>query len=105
MHHEHIALICVQTRDDERTERFIVFSSALPLADWRRLPQSMPSDVTCTGLISDAEVRSELATSGLSAEDIDARVSRARAFKTTTTSDTLMEDSLNAIRRWLPRQP
>src|SRR5437870_3910417 len=105
MHHEHIGVMCVQTRDDERTERFVVFSSALPLADWRRWPQSMPSDVTCTGLISDAEVRSELVTSGLSAEEIDGRISRARAFKTTTTSDTLMEDWVNAIRRSLPRQP
>jgi hypothetical protein len=105
MHHEHIAVICVQTRDDERTERFVVFSSALPLADGRQWPQSMPSDVTCTGLISDAEVRSELATSGLSAEDVDARVSRARVFKATTTSDTLMKERVNAIRRSLPRQP
>ena len=104
MLHQHIAVICVQNRDDERTDRFVVFSSALPVADWRQWPQSMPHDVTCTTLIGEAQVRSELATGGLSAEEIDARVSRARAFKTTTTSDTLFDDWVNAISRLLPRQ-
>ena len=103
MHDEHIAVICVQTRDDERTERFVVFLSALPVADWRQWPQSIPTGVKCTTLIGEAQVRLELATSGLSAEEIDARVSRARAFKTTTTSDILFDDWVNAISRSLPR--
>lgn len=105
MQHEHIAVICVQMRNDDRTERFVVFSSALPLDDRRRWPQRMPTDVACTGLIGEDEVRSELAASGLSAEGIDARVSRARVFKTTTTSPTLLEDWVNAVRRSLPRRP
>jgi hypothetical protein len=105
MQQEHIAVICVQTRNDERTERFVVFSSALPLDDRRRWPQRMPTDVACTGLISEDEVRSELAARGLSAEGIDARVGRSRAFKTTTTSATLMEDWVNAVRRSLPQGP
>ena len=105
MLHEHIAVICVQTGDDERTERFVVFSSALPLADSRRWPQSMPGDVTCTALIGDADVRSELAAAGLPAEGIEARVSQSRAFKTTMTSHSLAEDWVKAIRRSLPRQP
>jgi hypothetical protein len=101
MLHKHVSVICVQARDDERTERFVVFSSELPPREWRTWPQSAHSSMTCIGLIRDEEVRAELASSGLSAEEIDAHVTRARAFKTTTTSETLSQDWVNAIRRTL----
>jgi 7-keto-8-aminopelargonate synthetase-like enzyme len=83
MQHEHIAVICVQTRNDERTERFVVFSSALPLDDRRGWPEGMPTDMACTGLISEDEVRSELAARGLSAEGIDARAMKRPSVYTT----------------------
>jgi hypothetical protein len=101
MLHKHVSVVCVQARDDERTERFGVFSSELPPRDWRTWPQSAHSRMTCIGLIRDEEVRAELASSGLSAEEIDAHVTRARAFKTTTTSETLSHNWVNAIRRTL----
>jgi hypothetical protein len=101
MLHKHVSLICVQARDDERTERFVLFTSALPPRDWRTWPESAHRSVTCTGLIRDEEARAELASGGLSAEEIDAYVTRARAFKTTTTSETLSHDWVNAIRRTL----
>jgi len=104
MLHEHIGVICVQIGDDEQTERFVVFSSALPLADSRRRPPSMPGDVTCTGLIDEAEVRRELAAGGLTAEDLDTNVSRARAFRTTATSGALLEGWVTAVKRSLPAQ-
>jgi hypothetical protein len=99
MLHKHVSVFCVQVRDDERTERFVVFSSALPPRDWRTWPESAQSSVTCTGLLRDEEARSELASGGLDAEAVDAHITRARAFKTTTTSNTLSADWVNAIRR------
>jgi hypothetical protein len=99
MLHAHLSVICVQVRDDERTERFVVFSSALPPRDWPAWPASARGRVTCTGLLRDEEARSTLASGGLPHETIDAHIARARAFKTTTTSETLFEDWVSAIRR------
>ena len=101
MLHKHVSVICVQAGDGERTERFVVFTSALPLRAWRTWPESARRSVTCAGPIGDEEARAELASGGLSAEEIDAHVTRARAFKTTTTSETLSHDWVNAIRRTL----
>jgi hypothetical protein len=99
MLHKHVSVICVQVRDDQRTERFVVFSSPLPPRDWRTWPQSAHSSVACTGLLRDEEARAELTSGGLEADAIDAHITRARAFKTTTTSATLSENWVNAIRR------
>ena len=105
MLHAHIGVICVQVRDDEQTERFVVFSSALPLADSRRRLSSMPNDVTCTGLIDEAGVRRELSGGGITAEDLNARINRARGFKTTATSRALLENWVTAVKRALPGRP
>ena len=99
MLHAHVSVICVQVRDDERTERFVVFSSALPPRDWPTWPESARSRVTCTGLLRDGEALSALASEGLPPGTIEAHIARARAFKTTTTSETLFEDWVSAIRR------
>ena len=56
MLHKHVSVICVQARDDERTERFVVFSSELPPRGWCTWPQSAHSSMTCIGLIRDDQL-------------------------------------------------
>jgi hypothetical protein len=75
-----VGVVCVQVRDDVTTERFVVCSSDSASSDWVR-GQTAPKDARCSGLVEVVEARGELRKTG-----------RARAFKTTTTSDTLFED-------------
>jgi len=71
-------VICVQVQDDERSERFILAS-----AD----PQLPPEAMTVSLPLIETDIRKELETRGLRAEQVESHVQHARAFKTRTTSN------------------
>ncbi len=92
-----VGVVCVQVRDDERTERFVVCSSA-SAANW--VPgESAPQDTRCSGLVEELEAREELRKMGLDEAHIESHIQRARTFKTTTTSETLFEDWVRSLPR------
>lgn len=89
MAEQRISVVCVQVRDDEQTERFVVISS----------PFSHLKDIRCSELLMESAARAELAVMGLERDELESRIQSARAFKTTTTSETLMADWTRALRR------
>ena len=71
-------VICVQVQDDERSERFILAS-----AD----PQLPPESMKVSLPLIESDIRKELETRGLRADDVESHIQHARAFKTQTTSN------------------
>jgi hypothetical protein len=72
-------VLCAQVAGDERSERFILVAADLSRPGKDFVRASLP--------LVEIDIRDELAKAGLRSDQIDDHIQKARAFKTTTTTN------------------